>query len=48
MDNIVYAVIPIGIYYTLGLVFYASTLCFRKKRHEGYTYINNTIRLEEM
>lgn len=48
MDTLLYGFIPIGIYYTIGIIFYATTLCFRKQRHEGYTYINNTIRLEEM
>lgn len=48
MNNIVYALIPIGIYYVLGLMFYVTKLCIGKQRHEGYTYINNTIRLEEL
>ena len=48
MDTILYGLIPFGLYYTFGLLFYATTLCFIKRRHEGYTYINNTIRLEEL
>lgn len=48
MNNFVYALIPIGIYYASGLMFYATKMCIGKRRPEGYTYINNTIRLEEM
>lgn len=48
MDNFIYGLIPIGIYYICGMCFYGlSSLCY-KKRDEGYTYLNNTIRLEEL
>lgn len=48
MNDIVYTLIPIGIYYVFGLVFYVTKTCIGKRRHEGYTYINNTTRLEEL
>ena len=48
MDNLLYGLIPIGIYYLAGLMFYGATAMCWKKREEGYTYINDTIRLEEL
>ena len=48
MDTLLYGFIPIGIYYICGLLFYATTALCWKKRDEGYTYISNTIRLEEL
>ena len=48
MDNLLYGFIPIGIYYLGGLLFYGATVMCWRKREEGYTYINNTIQLEEL
>ena len=48
MDNLLYGLIPIGIYYLAGLMFYGATAMCLKRREEGYTYINDTIRLEEL
>lgn len=48
MDNTFYGFIPIIIYYVGGLIAYAYIICYWKKRDEGYTYINNTTRLEDL
>lgn len=50
MDSTFYGFIPIIVYYLGGIVAYITFICLwnKNKKDEGYTYINNTIRLEEL
>ena len=48
MDTALLGFIPLFLYYLGGLIAYASIICLWKKKDEGYTYISNTIRLEEL